>query len=39
MIEKPKLIAIVDSFLPVWLFSRSDAILAIFQFLGCQLIK
>ena len=25
-IKKPNLIAIVDSFLPVWLFSRSDAI-------------
>ena len=30
------LIAIVGSFLPVWLFSRSDSIWAIFKFLGCQ---
>ena len=34
-IKKPNLIAIVSSFLPVWLFSISDAIWAIFQFLGC----
>ena len=35
-IEKPNLIAIVGQFLAVWLFSRPDAIWAIFQFLGCQ---
>ena len=29
-IKKPNLIAIVGSFLPVWLFSRFDAIWAIF---------
>ena len=31
-IKKPNLIAIVERFLPVWLFSRSDAIWAIFNF-------
>ena len=35
-IKKPNLIANVGNFLPVWLFSRSDAIWAISQFRGCQ---
>ena len=34
-IKKPNLIAIMGSFLPVWLFSRSDAISATSQFRGC----
>ena len=35
-IKKPNLIATLGSFLVVWLFFRSNAIWAIFQFLGCQ---
>ena len=35
-IKKPNFIAIMDSFLPVWLFSRSYAIWGISQFHGCQ---
>ena len=35
-IKKQNFIANVGIFLPVWLFSRSDAIWAISQFRGCQ---
>ena len=35
-IKKPNFIANVSNFLPVWLFSRSEAIWVIFQFRGCE---